>query len=271
VEHGVIFVLVRNEINCPRVHQVFLSRWFKKPTIMANAYFKFKQFTIYQDNCAMKVCTDACLFGAWVACQFKENQPQRILDIGTGTGLLTLMLAQKLEGTIETIEIDQNAYQQAADNISKTSWSERIRAIHADVKQYGFEQQYDLIISNPPFYENDLRSPEPFSNMARHDETITLQSLLSIVALHLSNTGSFAVLIPYHRLTYCISIAEHYKLFPSKIVNVQPSTHNTSFRTMIVFQKHSATYIDEKSLSIKEKNNYTTGFVELLKDYYLYL
>src|ERR1700712_1786752 len=105
---------------------------------MSNPYFKFKQFTIHQDNCAMKVCTDACLFGAWIAKQFEGTQPITILDIGTGTGLLTLILAQKLSGLIDTIEIDHSAYLQAADNIFNSDGKERISIINGDVTRYDF-------------------------------------------------------------------------------------------------------------------------------------
>lgn len=216
----------------------------------------------------MKVCTDACLFGAWIAKQFEKNQPHKILDIGTGTGLLTLMLAQKLSGAIETIEIDQGAYSQASDNILKSKWKERINLIHADVRQYDFKHQYDLIISNPPFYENDLHTAKPVSNMARHDETLTLEALLPIVALHLSVDGSFAALVPYHRSAYFTSTAAGFNLFPFNIAHVKQSTNHNYFRSMIVFKKHLSINIHENELSIKEGNNYTTDFMKLLKDYY---
>ncbi len=239
--------------------------------IMPNPYFKFKQFTIHQDTCAMKVCTDACLFGAWVAKQFEKDQPHRILDIGTGTGLLPLMLAQKLGGTIETIEIDEGAYLQASDNISKSKWIERINLIHADVRQYNFMHPFDLIMSNPPFYENDLLTAKAISNMAKHDETLTLEALLSIAALHLSVDGSFAALVPYDRAAYFTSAAANFNLFLFNIAHVKQSTNHRYFRSMIVFKKYPSLNINEKELSIKDGDNYTTDFTELLKDYYLYL
>jgi tRNA1Val (adenine37-N6)-methyltransferase len=235
---------------------------------MSNPYFKFKQFTIYQDNCAMKVCTDACLFGAWAAKNFEKDQPHKILDIGTGTGLLPLMLAQKLSGAIETIEMEKGAYLQASDNISKSKWKERINLIHADVRQYNFRHPFDLIISNPPFYENDLRTAKPVSNMARHNETLTLEALLLIAALHLSVDGSFAVMVPYYRAAYFISTADDFNLFPFNIAHVKQSTNHSYFRSMIVFKKYPSLNINEKELSIKDGNNYTTDFMELLKDYY---
>lgn len=219
----------------------------------------------------MKVCTDACLFGAWVANKFEANQPPKILDIGTGTGLLTLMQAQKLSGTIDAVEIDENAYAQATDNISDSQWKERIKTIHADVKRHQFEHTYDLIIANPPFYENNLRSPEVISNMARHDETLTLKILLSVVIMNLLIEGSFAILIPYHRSAYFVSEAAGLNLYPSDIVNVRQSPNHNYFRSMMILKKYHSAIINEDTLVIKKDNDYTAESTELLKDYYLNL
>ncbi len=219
----------------------------------------------------MKVCTDACLFGAWVAKHFENDQPHKILDIGTGTGLLTLMLAQKLNGSIETVEIEQGAYLQAFDNISQSNWKERITVVYGDIKKYSYKHPYDLIISNPPFYENDLQTAKPVYNMARHDKTLTLEALLSIAALHLSIEGSFAALVPYHREAYFISTAAGLGLYPFSVAYVKQSTSHDYFRSIIILKKHPSSIIDESFMSIKEGNNYTAAFTELLKDYYLSL
>ena len=128
---------------------------------MSNSYFQFKQFIIHQDRCAMKVTTDACLFGAWVAEEDKSEKiiTKNVLDIGTGTGLLSLMYAQKNSlANIDAIEIDEDAYIQAKENVAASPFAERINIIHDDIKRFTFSKKYDCIISNPPFYEKEIRS-----------------------------------------------------------------------------------------------------------------
>ncbi|HEX5652644.1 MAG TPA: methyltransferase, partial [Chitinophagaceae bacterium] len=131
---------------------------------MANSWFRFKQFTIHQDRCAMKVTTDACLFGAWVTEQILNadkltpiTEARKILDIGTGSGLLALMLAQQTAHSIDALEIDQQAFEQARENIQASSWPDSIAMIHADARTFQPEFHYDIIISNPPFYEKELK------------------------------------------------------------------------------------------------------------------
>lgn len=219
----------------------------------------------------MKVCTDACLFGAWTAQHLENIQPRNILDIGTGTGLLALMLAQKLRGSIDSIEINHDAYLQAVDNILNTPWKSRFYVINDDAKIFKFARVYDLIIANPPFYENELRSPDINANMARHDESLTLEALLFIAANNLADNGSFGVLIPNWRLDYFINVAAGFQLFPRKIENVKPSTKHECFRSMIILATEPSVDIEQTILTIKDGNNYTSEFIELLKDYYLYL
>lgn len=247
----------------------------------------------------MKVCTDACLFGAWTAAHIAHRKPEeisisfkevvlekasiqdlqelqlqqetKILDIGGGTGLLSLMLAQQLKGTIDVIEINESASLQAKENVDRSKWKDRINVIQADVMQYFFKNKYDLIISNPPFYENDLRTMSIESNMARHDETLRLEGLISIAYRQLSSSGVFAVLIPYHRSVYCIDIAAKYNLFPFKMAGVKQSVNHNFFRRMIVFKKNISMDVMKEELAIKEGDNYTPEFRSLLKDYYLHL
>ena len=119
---------------------------------MSNNYFQFKQFTIHQDKCAMKVCTDACLFGAFVANEIQDKTINHILDIGAGTGLLSLMLAQKSNAAIDAVEIDKSTYEQAEENISQSSWKEKITVYNSGIADFYSNYKYDLIISNPPFF-----------------------------------------------------------------------------------------------------------------------
>ncbi len=139
---------------------------------MANNYFSFKQFTIYQENCSLRVSTDSCILGAWFA--NKALAPKKILDIGSGTGLLMLMLAQKIKGSIKGIEIDPDCYKQLMENISKSPWKEKCSAVLGDIRTYHFNESFDFIISNPPFYENQLEAAEEKRNIAKHSTHLGL-------------------------------------------------------------------------------------------------
>ena len=136
---------------------------------------------IQQDKCSMKVCTDSCLFGAWVASliEKKEINPETILDIGTGTGLLSLMLAQKTNAGIDAVEIDSNAFEQAKENILFSPWKDQIKIFNADIKQWNAPTKYDLIISNPPFYENDLLPEDDGKNISKHSAALNLEELFA--------------------------------------------------------------------------------------------
>lgn len=241
---------------------------------MPNNYFQFKQFTIQQDKCAMKVCTDACLFGAFVANEIQANEQdaiKNILDIGTGTGLLSLMLAQKLNAAIDTVEIDTPAFEQAKENIAQSLYKEKVEIFNADIAQFRTEKKYDYIISNPPFFEADLKSGNEKKNAAKHDTALTLQELLHNADRLLSTTGFFAVLLPYHRSNYFEEEAEKLNFHLNKKISVKQTQKHGYFRTILIFSRKSAISLQEK-ISIKnDDEKYTDEFITLLKDYYLYL
>ncbi len=237
---------------------------------MANSYFKFKQFTIQQDKCAMKVCTDACLFGALVASQ--KWQSINCLDIGTGTGLLTLMIAQKHKDLIiDAVEIDAEAAEQAKENIGNSPWGERVQVIQSDVLKLNGEKNYDFIISNPPFYEKDLQSPDETVNKARHNSTLNLAQLLKFVDTNLSTNGKFAVLLPYQRVDEFIEEAASIGFFLLEKILVRQTYKHKFFRGILFFQR-AETEIESSEFIIKDpEHNYTPEFTALLKDYYLFL
>lgn len=228
---------------------------------------------MHQDRCAMKVTTDACLFGAWAADNAKAAQ--QVLDIGTGTGLLSLMMAQQHEhASIDAIEIDDAAYYQAKENVAASPWNQWINVIHADGKQYAFSKRYDVIISNPPFYENELKSPDSQKNKALHDEGLQLDDLLSIIRQNLAATGRFYILLPYKRNEEIDALMTKNKLTVLHTTRVRQSTRHGYFRIMLcgtlatAAEEHSIT----TEIAIKnEKQDYTPAFIQLLKDYYLYL
>ncbi|MFT3679556.1 MAG: methyltransferase [Ferruginibacter sp.] len=238
---------------------------------MPNNYFQFKQFTIHQDKCAMKVCTDACAFGAYVANEIKDKNLQNILDIGTGTGLLSLLLAQKTNAAIDAVEIDVDAYQQATENKESAPWSERISIYHQDITAFNPPSKYDLIISNPPFFEEDLKSSDSRKNAAKHSTTLTIEQLLTAAGCQLKEEGVFAILLPYHRVEYFIELAATSKLYVAKKILLKQTTTHNFFRGILLLQKEKKHPLTE-TISIKdENNNYSPAFVSLLKDYYLNL
>jgi len=224
----------------------------------------------------MKVTTDACLFGAWVAEEVRsqESGVRSSLDIGTGTGLLSLMLAQKNhDALIIGVEIDEDAEKQAKENINSSPWKDRINVIEGDVKNYNFPEKFDLIISNPPFYENEIRSATDSKNVAHHSKDLTLKELLAIIKNYLNETGSFFLLLPYKRDEEIKKLFKDHELNISKILFVRHSVKHDYFRIFIkgsLNAEEKKTEFDELSIW-DDKKQYTNEFVTLLKDYYLHL
>ena len=237
---------------------------------MANTYFKFKQFTVYQDQSAMKVCTDACIFGAWFA--EKISNYTYVLDIGSGTGLLMLMLAQKMKSEIHGIEVDLASFKQLRDNISKSSFSDKFKLFAGDARTYAFPDTYDFIICNPPFYSGDLKSDDERKNLAKHDTGLTLPELLSVIDRNLSMNGSFGILLPFHRVNEFSEMAKERGFHLLDELQVRQSTAHTPFRGILHFGRKKVEPSESQELTIKDADgNYTVEFKELLRDYYLQL
>jgi tRNA1Val (adenine37-N6)-methyltransferase len=247
---------------------------------MSNPYFRFKQFTIHQDRCAMKVTTDGCLFGAWAAEELSPSTPNsmteksrvKILDIGTGTGLLSLMIVQKINANITAVEIDKDAFMQASENINASLWKENIEIFHADIKGLDLREQYDVIISNPPFYESEWLSGDSKRNMAHHSSELPIGDLLTVIKQNLRPTGQFYLLLPYKRHKQIMKLFDEQKVFIAKKILVRQTEEHDYFRFMIKaqFTETNQTITEEIAIRNKE-NDYTTEFTTLLKDYYLYL
>jgi tRNA1Val (adenine37-N6)-methyltransferase len=235
---------------------------------MPNSYFRFKQFTIQQDRSAMKVCTDSCMLGAWTALRLQDGD-NNILDVGTGTGLLALMLAQKSEATIDAIESDPDASAQAAENIISSPWANRIHEYKGDVRHYPFQSDYDFIITNPPFYESDLRSPEPTKNKAKHDLSLTLEELIKVIHSRLRANGRFSILLPYHRVDYFEKLAAVNDFFLIEKLTIKQTPKHDPFRSICLFGFQKQLKIIEEDWQIKdEAGKYSPEFIELMKDYY---
>jgi tRNA1Val (adenine37-N6)-methyltransferase len=238
---------------------------------VANNYFQFKQFTIQQDRAAMKVCTDACLFGAYMANELQLLPVNNILDIGTGTGLLSLLLAQKTTATIDAVEIDIAAFEQTRKNVAKSPWKEKLNIYNADIIKYETSKKYDHIISNPPFFEDDLRSADEKKNFAKHDSSLTLENLLAAIDHHLSADGSFSVLLPFHRAGYFEEAAAKLNFHPAKKMSVKQTPKHNYFRSILIFSRKPIVTKQEEITIKNEEGNYSAEFIKLLKDYYLYL
>lgn len=222
----------------------------------------------------MKVTTDSCLFGAWVANKIAEKKNiRKIIDIGTGTGLLSLMIIQQNPfPDIDAIEINADAAAQAKENILNSPWPERIRVIYGDVKQFA-GHGYDVVISNPPFYENELRSPDKKKNLAHHGDELTLDELLSQTKSILAPGGYFYFLLPFKREIELKSLFQEHQCTITDLTLVKQSVTHGYFRIMIEGTfTNEATETEISEIEIKDKDNtYTAEFTSLLKDYYLYL
>jgi len=229
--------------------------------------FTFKQFTINQDLCAMKVCTDACVFGA----STEVENVNRILDIGTGTGLLSLMLAQRTNAQIDSVEIDEDAYQQALKNVKISKFAEKIEVHHLRIQDFFTTKNYDLIISNPPFYQQSLKSNDAKANMALHGVELSFDDLIDSVVRLLSIDGKFTVLLPPFEIQKLIKIAQKKGLYLSKKMSIRHDETKPVFRVIATFLTQKIVDLEEEILIIHNEDGrtYSNEFRDLLKDYYL--
>ncbi len=230
--------------------------------------FKFKQFTIMQQLSAMKVGTDGVLLGAWANCTGTKN----ILDIGTGTGLIALMLAQRCKAFIDAVEIDNAAYTEALLNVQNSPWPNRVNIINMPIQNYAHtcNKKYCLIVSNPPFFENSLICPDNQKTTARHTQNLTPDNLLLIVNMLLNNNGTFNVIIPATAYNTYINTAKTYNLFCNTVLWVVPTPATPAKRALISFSRKQ-TVIAQNQIIIEDKgrHGYSDEYIALTKDYYL--
>jgi|SRR5215471_16450384 len=222
----------------------------------------------------MKVCTDACLFGARVSQKIRNQKSEirNLLDIGTGTGLLALMYAQRNpDAIIDAVEIDEAAAKQAKENFDASPWEARLNVYHDPIQQFNASAKYDLIISNPPFFENDLKSKNAKRNVALHSSDLSLEELSDAVVKHLQEEGIFAILLPYHRTEEFIDLAMKRSLHLSKKILVKQTPSRNYFRSMAWFTKKIIQVEESEIIIQNEDGKYSNEFIELLGDYYLYL
>lgn len=235
---------------------------------MANPYFKFKQFTVWHDRCAMKVGTDGVLLGAWS----DAADAHSILDIGTGTGLVALMLAQRSGAHITALEIDEDAVSQAKENVSSSLWSERIEVIKQDFREYIPEKKFDLIVSNPPYFVDSLVCPVEQRTKARHNSSLGYNDLLRGVARMLTPHGKFCVIIPFDVVEVMIDMAKHMGLYPSKRMDIVTSPGKSPKRALIQFILNDEGAYERSQFLIEERRHqYSPEYILLTQDFYLNL
>lgn len=231
--------------------------------------FKFKQFSINQDKATMKVGTDGVLLGAWVSL---DTNIQKILDIGSGTGVIGLMLAQRhSEAEIDAIEIEENAYEQSVENFENSDWNNRLFCYNTSLKEFQKEvdEKYDLIISNPPFYNSTFKDLEAKKAIAKHTISLTYSDLLNSTSKLLSTKGTCAFIIPYDEESNFIEIAKGCKLYPKRITRVKGNKSAVFKRSLIQFSiELSQTEISELTIEI-ERHVYTAAYKKLVQDFYL--
>ena len=247
-----------------------------------NKPFQFKQFTVNQDRCAMKIGTDGVLLGAWVSL---IHQPKAILDVGTGTGILALMLAQRSSAAlIDAVEIDEDAYEQAVENFENSDWGDRLFCYHAELNEFvnemQDEQQYDLIICNPPFHDAPALASETSSikeqntiseqrKLARFNNALPFEELLSGVRHLLSSKGHFNVVIPREKERNFLKISERYNLFPQQITHVKGKSTTPEKRSLIELGNQKKA-VEPQVLIIEESRHvYTAEYQDLVSGFYL--
>ena len=235
---------------------------------MPNNYFRFKQFTIYQDKCAMKVGTDGVLLGAWTNCENAKN----VLDIGTGTGLIALMVAQRSNADIEAIEIDETACMQAGENVDKTLWKSRVKIIHKSLNDYllATDKKFDLIVSNPPYFQNSLYAPEEKRTNARHNALLEYDDIIEAANKLLDEEGTLSLVLPYLEGNMFILKASENNLFCVRQTKVLPNPGKQPKRLLLEFMKRKMPLVEQEIIiELNKRHEYSDAYKNLTKDFYL--
>ena len=217
----------------------------------------------------MKIGTDGVLLGAWCP---MDNNPFSVLDIGAGTGILSLMLAQRSHAEqIDAIEIDENAYEQCVENFESSPWGDRLFCFHAGLDEFVDEpeDEYDIIISNPPFYTEDYKTDNEQRDLARFADALPFEELVEAADLLLSENGIFAVILPYSEEEKFIALAKEVDLYPFKITRVKGTPSAEIKRSLLAFSRTEKEVSIDKLIIEIERHQYTEDYISLTKDFYL--
>ncbi|TAL60264.1 MAG: methyltransferase domain-containing protein [Bacteroidetes bacterium] len=233
---------------------------------MRNCVFSFKQFSVNQDKCSMKLGTDSVLIGAWA----KSDKAKRILDIGSGTGVIALMLAQRTKAEIDAIDIEYAAHIQAKENFHASKWNKRLNSFHTSLQEFSPGKKYDLIVSNPPYFPLPRSHEEKAGNQARFTHLLSFCDLADHVVRLLASKGSFYVIFPIHEGAVFTNEAEKRKLYLSNFVWVK-TTNRKKFpkRILMKFGFSRMKDMEDTLLVIQAEKKYTDEYKFLTKDYFL--
>ena len=236
--------------------------------LMSNNFFRFKQFEIHQDKTAFKVGTDGVLLGACA----RLTGAKRILDVGTGTGLIAIMAAQRSDAAIIAIEPEEASFIQAAENIRQCKWSERISLIHNGFTNYSTiaDGKFDVIITNPPYFRNSLKNPDHLKSHARHADTLTSYDILEGSARLLDNSGSLQLILPCTEGRLFIAEARGSGFYCNRMIKVKPTPAGDIKRLILMFKKTEMP-LSEESLTIETgiRHQYTEEYKKVTRDFYL--
>ena len=229
--------------------------------------FHFKQFSISQDLTAMKVGTDSILLGAWLKIEKKYCS---ILDVGTGTGILALMLAQKKsDAKIVGLEIDESAYQEALCNSGKSAWSNRLEIHHVDAKHWKSDAIFDLIVCNPPYFKNGILSDESKKAKARHQLTLSIENLIEIWERCGKNNSDMACVLPFESSIQIMEMVRNKNYYLKNYLTVKTLPEKPVKRVLLHFSKTPCESIHSELTIFSSPERYSREYIELTKDFYL--
>ena len=233
---------------------------------MANDYFRFKQFTIHQDRCAFKVGTDGVILGSYADVAGTKS----ILDIGTGSGVIALMLAQRSTASITAIEPDGDSFEQAVENVKKSKWSKRIDVKNTGLQDFNPGMKFDMIVTNPPYFTDSLKNPDERKASARHNVNLTSAEILAGVSGLLADDGRFHLIMPYVEGNIFIAEAVEYGLYCESILKIRPLPSSGIRRLVLCFSRKRIA-VTEKFLTIEKgkRHEFTEDYINLTKEFYL--
>ena len=233
---------------------------------MPNNYFQFKKFTIVQDGCAMKVGTDGCLLGAW----FGTDGCKRILDVGTGSGLIALMTAQRSNALVTGVEIEETAAAQAAENVKNSPWSDRVEIICCDYTKFTPSERFDAIVSNPPYFANSLKCSDSNRTLARHNDSLSPALFFKKTKEILADNGKVSLVLPTDELPLWAENATIYGFSLHRVLHVHTTPRKPAKRVLAEFGRQACnTPVREDLILENSPGEYSAETTALLRDFYL--